>query len=120
MPDGTHTTELPASAGSGHTPTPELAKQYRPSEHEDRIFARWIENKAFHADPERVKRGEARPYCVLIPPPNVTAALHLGHALNNTIQDALVRAYRMKGYEALWMPGTTTRASPRRPWSRSA
>jgi len=84
----------------------ELPKQYRPAEHEGRVWDRWIEAKAFHANPERVARGEAKPYCVLIPPPNVTAALHLGHALNNTLQDVLVRAARMKGFETLWMPGT--------------
>ncbi len=88
------------------TPVSELPKQYRPAEHEGRAWQRWIEARAFDADPNRVLRGEARPYCVLIPPPNVTAALHLGHALNNTLQDVLVRAHRMMGYEALWMPGT--------------
>ncbi|MBL4809529.1 MAG: class I tRNA ligase family protein, partial [Phycisphaerales bacterium] len=61
---------------------------------------------AFHADPHRVLDGEAKPYAILIPPPNVTAALHLGHALNNSIQDILIRAHRMKGFETLWMPGT--------------
>ena len=95
----------PPETPSGHQP-PELAKQYRPADHEKRIWKRWIDARAFHADPQRVLRGEAKPYCVLIPPPNVTAALHLGHALNNTIQDILVRAHRMMGFEALWMPGT--------------
>jgi len=84
----------------------ELPKSYKPSEHEDRIWQQWIDARAFHADPERVLQQHAKPYCVFIPPPNVTAALHLGHALNNTIQDILVRAHRMRGYEALWMPGT--------------
>ncbi len=84
----------------------QLDKQYRPGEHENRIWERWIGAKAFHADPERVAKGAGKPYCVLIPPPNVTAALHLGHALNNTLQDVLVRAKRMMGYESLWMPGT--------------
>jgi valyl-tRNA synthetase len=60
----------------------------------------------FHAEAGPVLRGERRGYCVFIPPPNVTAALHLGHALNNTLQDVLVRAHRMMGYETLWMPGT--------------
>jgi valyl-tRNA synthetase len=89
--------------------TPELEqldKQYRPADHEQRIWARWIDSNAFHVNPARVVRGEAKPYSVLIPPPNVTAALHLGHALNNSLQDILVRAHRMKGYETLWMPGT--------------
>jgi len=84
----------------------ELPKQYRPAEHESRIWGRWTAAKAFHADPARVLRGEALPYCILIPPPNVTAALHLGHALNNTLQDILARVHRMRGYETLWMPGT--------------
>jgi len=84
----------------------EPAKQYRPADHESRIWNRWEASKAFHADPKRVLSGEAKPYSVVIPPPNVTAALHLGHALNNSIQDILVRAHRMKGYETLWMPGT--------------
>ncbi|CAG1008274.1 valyl-tRNA synthetase [Phycisphaerales bacterium] len=70
------------------------------------MWQQWIDAGAFHADPARVVRGEARPYCILIPPPNVTAALHLGHALNNTLQDVLVRAHRMMGFETLWMPGT--------------
>src|SRR4051812_9085752 len=87
-------------------PPRELSKQYRPAEHEGRIFERWMEAGAFHADPSRVLRGEAQPYCILIPPPNVTDRLHLGHALNNTLQDILVRAHRMMGFETLWMPGT--------------
>ncbi len=88
------------------TNLPELPKAYKPSEHEDRVWNQWIAAKAFLADPQRVLRDHAKPYAVFIPPPNVTAALHLGHALNNTIQDILVRAHRMRGYEALWMPGT--------------
>ena len=88
------------------TNLPELPKAYKPSEHEDRVWNQWIAAKAFLADPQRVLRDHANPYAVFIPPPNVTAALHLGHALNNTIQDILVRAHRMRGYEALWMPGT--------------
>ena len=84
----------------------ELPKAYKPSEHEDAVWQRWVHAGAFHAEPARVLRGEAKPYSVFIPPPNVTAALHLGHALNNTIQDVLVRAHRMMGFEALWMPGT--------------
>ena len=86
--------------------TTELSKTYRPSEHETRVWQKWEEAKAFHADPGRVLRGEAKAYSMVIPPPNVTAALHLGHALNNSIQDILVRAHRMMGFETLWMPGT--------------
>ena len=83
-----------------------MSKSYAPSDHEARIWDKWIAANAFHADPNRVLSGDAQPYCILIPPPNVTAALHLGHALNNSIQDILIRAHRMKGYETLWMPGT--------------
>ncbi len=83
-----------------------MSKSYTPSDHETRIWDKWMASGAFHADPARVLSGEAQPYSILIPPPNVTAALHLGHALNNSIQDILIRAHRMKGYETLWMPGT--------------
>ncbi|MGV6815084.1 MAG: valine--tRNA ligase [Phycisphaerales bacterium] len=83
-----------------------MSKSYNPSDHEARIWDKWMASGAFHADPTRVLEGVARPYTILIPPPNVTAALHLGHALNNSIQDILIRAHRMKGYETLWMPGT--------------
>jgi valyl-tRNA synthetase len=65
-----------------------------------------MDARAFAADPQRVLSGQAEPFSILIPPPNVTARLHLGHALNNTLQDVLTRAHRMMGYEALWMPGT--------------
>lgn len=95
-----HSAAPSAPAGAG------LPKQYQPAEHEDRIRARWDASGAFHADPGRVLSGEREPYCILIPPPNVTAVLHLGHALNNTIQDILTRAHRMKGFETLWLPGT--------------
>jgi len=83
-----------------------LPTRYIPAEHEDRVRTCWDRAGAFHADPQRVLAGEARPYCILIPPPNVTAALHLGHALNNSLQDVLCRAHRMMGFETLWMPGT--------------
>ncbi|GAB5495710.1 MAG: valine--tRNA ligase [Phycisphaerales bacterium] len=89
------------------TPTKtELPAKYVPAEHEPAVSARWDAAGAFKADPARVLSGEAKPYCIIIPPPNVTAALHLGHALNNTLQDVLIRYHRMKGYETLWMPGT--------------
>ena len=98
----------PAEPPSGHTPAQagELPKQYKPADHEQRIRARWDEAKAFHADPQRVLRGEAKPYAIVIPPPNVTDRLHLGHALNNPLQDVLARSHRMMGFETLWMPGT--------------
>lgn len=85
---------------------PPMSKAYNPADHESRIWQKWVEASAFSADPQRVLDGKAPAYSVLIPPPNVTAALHLGHALNNSIQDILVRAHRMKGFETLWMPGT--------------
>ncbi|MCC6322366.1 MAG: valine--tRNA ligase [Phycisphaerales bacterium] len=95
---------------NGHTPSPApssgLPKAYSPAQTEPAITAKWDGAGAFHVDPARVLSGEARPYCIFIPPPNVTAALHLGHALNNTLQDVLIRAHRMMGFETLWMPGT--------------
>ena len=91
---------------STNTPQEPMSKSYSPSDHEARIWDKWMASGAFHADPARVLSGEAQPYTILIPPPNVTAALHLGHALNNSIQDILIRAHRMKGFETLWMPGT--------------
>ncbi len=84
----------------------ELPKQYRPADNEYRTWTRWEQARAFHADPARVLAGAAKPYSIVIPPPNVTDRLHLGHALNNTLQDILVRAHRMRGHETLWMPGT--------------
>jgi valyl-tRNA synthetase len=96
------TTHVPTSRVEGA----ELPRQYRPADHEARIWRAWEEARVFHADPGRVLSGEARPWSILIPPPNVTDRLHLGHALNNTLQDILVRARRMMGFETLWMPGT--------------
>ena len=75
---------------------------YDPKAHEPDIYKKWIEQGAFKADPESAQE----PYCIVIPPPNVTAPLHLGHALNNSIQDSLIRYHRMLGRAALWMPGT--------------
>ncbi len=83
-----------------------MAPKYQPAEHEPAVRDRWDASDAFHADPDRVLSGQALPYCILIPPPNVTAPLHLGHAFNNTLQDVLVRARRMMGFETLWLPGT--------------
>ena len=106
-----------ASSSSSSTPdqrptTPgapvELAKAYKPADHEKAVWDLWLKANAFAADPKNVKAngGTKDPYAIIIPPPNVTAALHLGHALNNTLQDILARMHRMKGYETLWMPGT--------------
>jgi len=83
-----------------------MSKAYDPAATEPVMWSKWMDSGAFHADPSRVLNGDAQPYTILIPPPNVTAALHLGHALNNSIQDILIRAHRMKGFETLWMPGT--------------
>ncbi|HZW05640.1 MAG TPA: valine--tRNA ligase [Phycisphaerales bacterium] len=97
----------PTHPGHATPPAPTaLPAQFVPAEHEAVIRDRWEAAKAFHADPQRVLSGEAQPYAIVIPPPNVTAALHLGHALNNTLQDILARTARMRGFETLWMPGT--------------
>jgi valyl-tRNA synthetase len=91
----------PASA-----PGPALDKAYKPADHEARIRARWEHDRLGHANPAHVNTQGKKPFSIFIPPPNVTGALHLGHALNNTLQDTLTRFHRMRGYEALWMPGT--------------
>ena len=80
----------------------ELAKGYNPREVEDRIYDMWLEKKYFHAkiDPDK------KPFTIVIPPPNVTGQLHMGHALDETLQDILIRYKRMAGYSALWVPGT--------------
>ncbi|MFA5060302.1 MAG: valine--tRNA ligase [Candidatus Omnitrophota bacterium] len=80
----------------------ELSTRYDPKETEDRLRAYWEKNNLFHARPNPDKK----PFTIVIPPPNVTGILHMGHALNNTLQDILIRYKRMKGFEALWMPGT--------------
>lgn len=80
----------------------ELAKQYDPREAQERWLKFWNERGWFHSEPD----PKRKPFTIVIPPPNVTGALHLGHALNNTLQDVLVRWRRMQGYNALWMPGT--------------
>jgi valyl-tRNA synthetase len=82
---------------------PELPKAYSPADTEAAITAAWNASDVFHAEP--VDAGQPT-YSIVIPPPNVTAALHLGHALNNTLQDVLIRYHRMRGDETLWMPGT--------------
>ncbi len=80
----------------------ELAKTYDPKEFEDRIYGEWMASHAFHPEVDRSKE----PYTIVMPPPNVTGNLHMGHALNNTIQDILIRFKRLKGYQALFLPGT--------------
>ncbi len=79
-----------------------MEKQYNPSDVEDRIYKKWMDGRQFYADSKSPKEK----YSIVIPPPNVTGVLHMGHALNNTIQDVLTRYKRMDGYEALWLPGT--------------
>ncbi|EOC99495.1 valine--tRNA ligase [Caldisalinibacter kiritimatiensis] len=79
-----------------------LAKKYNPKEFEERIYKYWNENGYFKAEPNE----EKEPFTIMMPPPNVTGKLHMGHALNNTIQDTLIRWKRMEGYETLWLPGT--------------
>ncbi len=81
-----------------------IDKTYQPSDVEGRIYAAWEAEGAFRAG--RPERREARPYSIVIPPPNVTGSLHMGHALNNTLQDILVRFERMRGRDVLWQPGT--------------
>ena len=80
----------------------ELAKNYNPSEFEDRIYGEWNAKGYFKPDPDEKKP----PFSIVIPPPNVTGQLHMGHALDETLQDILVRTKRMQGYSALWVPGT--------------
>ncbi len=80
----------------------ELEKNYNPSEIEDRLYHKWLEKKCFHAEVNRDKK----PFTIVMPPPNITGKLHMGHALDNTMQDIIIRFKRMQGYEALWIPGT--------------
>ena len=91
----------------------ELAKAYEPREVEDRIYDFWLQGGYFHAevDPEK------KPYTIVIPPPNITGQLHMGHALDETIQDILIRFKRMQGYSALWLPGTGRRNSAAELWN---
>ncbi len=87
------------------SPLPSLPNKYVPGDHEPSVREKWESSRAFHADPRRVLNGDKKPYAIFIPPPNVTDRLHLGHALNNTLQDVLARSHRMMGFETLWMPG---------------
>ena len=79
-----------------------LSTKYNPSEVEGKWYQHWMDNGFFHSEPDSNKE----PYCIVIPPPNVTGVLHMGHMLNNTIQDVLIRKARMEGKEACWVPGT--------------
>ena len=80
----------------------EMSKTYNPSEIEDRLYQKWMDKKYFHAEVDRSKK----PFTIVMPPPNITGQLHMGHALDNTLQDILIRFKRMQGYNALWQPGT--------------
>ncbi|MBD3267446.1 class I tRNA ligase family protein, partial [bacterium] len=79
----------------------DIAKRYDPSASREKWYQFWVDNNLFTADPNSQKP----PYSIVIPPPNVTGKLHIGHALNNTLQDILCRWKRMEGFEVLWMPG---------------
>jgi valyl-tRNA synthetase len=79
-----------------------LDREYDPKDIEQRWYETWLEKKYFHAGDD----GPAQGYAIVIPPPNVTGVLHMGHALNNTLQDIMIRYKRMDGFDALWMPGT--------------
>ena len=80
----------------------EMAKTYDPKNIEDRLYDKWMNKKYFHAEVDKSKK----PFTIVIPPPNITGQLHMGHALDNTMQDILIRFKRMQGYNALWQPGT--------------
>ena len=80
----------------------ELEKTYNPQEIEGRLYEKWLDKKYFHAEVDRSKK----PFTIVMPPPNITGKLHMGHALDNTMQDILIRFKRMQGYNALWVPGT--------------
>ena len=80
----------------------ELAKTYDPKGIEERLYKKWEDNGYFHAEVDRSKK----PFTIVMPPPNITGQLHMGHALDNTMQDILIRYKRMQGYNALWQPGT--------------
>jgi len=79
-----------------------IAKNYNPAEFEDKLYNEWVEKGYFHAEVDKNKK----PFTIVIPPPNVTGQLHMGHALDETLQDILIRYKRMQGYSALWIPGT--------------
>ena len=79
----------------------ELAKNFDPSAIEERLYETWMKRKYFHTEVDRSKK----PYCIVMPPPNITGQLHMGHALDNTMQDILIRWKRMAGFNALWVPG---------------
>ena len=86
----------------------QIADKYSPQEIESKWYDYWMEHRLFHSEPD-----EREPYTIVIPPPNVTGMLHMGHMLNNTLQDVLVRRARMQGKNACWVPGTDHASRPR-------
>ena len=80
----------------------EMAKTYAPKDIEKRHYKKWMDKKYFHAEVDKSKK----PFTIVIPPPNITGQLHMGHALDNTMQDIIIRFKRMQGFNALWQPGT--------------
>ena len=80
----------------------DMAKVYEPQKTEDRIYENWMSKGYFHA----VVNPDKKPFTIVIPPPNITGQLHMGHALDNTLQDTIIRFKRMQGFETLWLPGT--------------
>ena len=79
-----------------------LETTYNPKAIESKLYDKWCENRYFHAEVDR----DRKPFTIVMPPPNITGKLHMGHALDNTLQDILIRYKRMQGYNALWVPGT--------------
>ena len=90
----------------------ELPKVYEPQNVETRIYEMWQEGGYFHAE----RNENKKPYTIVMPPPNVTGQLHMGHAVDNTMQDILIRSKRMQGFEALWLPGTDHASTPYAHW----
>ncbi|MEO0202461.1 MAG: valine--tRNA ligase [candidate division WOR-3 bacterium] len=83
-----------------------MEKTYNYKQIEEKIYNFWLENELFKANTKNVLENKKQAFCIMMPPPNITGRIHMGHLLNNTIQDILVRYYKMKGYEVLWQPGT--------------
>ena len=93
-----------------------MDKTFNAAEADGRLYKAWEDAGCFKAG---ANASRSDTYCIMIPPPNVTGTLHMGHAFNNTLQDILIRWHRMRGFDTLWQPGRTMPASPRR-WSSSA
>ena len=83
-----------------------MQKTYDPKDFESRIYADWMDKGEFTPNRDKDKAQGKKPFTIVMPPPNVTGNLHMGHAMNNTLQDILIRFKRMRGYSALWIPGT--------------